>query len=101
MRTTSLLSVFRQLWKGLKCEGGHAYVQGTGVVVIGEIVLIKTIATANVEEIENCILSLIYIRQGLSSDELNSLSKMGSGFCIYVCGLKGRNVLFVSSLCKD
>jgi len=34
----SLLSVFRQLWKGLKCEGGHTSVQGTCVVVIGEIV---------------------------------------------------------------
>jgi hypothetical protein len=60
--------------------------------VIGEIVAMKTMATANVEEVENCILSLIFVLQGLNLDELNSLSKMVNGFCIYVCGVKGRNV---------
>jgi hypothetical protein len=84
--------VFRQLWRGWKCEGRHTFVQGTGIVVIREIVLMKFMASANVEEVENCILSLIFVRQGLSSDELKSLSKMGNKFCIYVCGVKGWNV---------
>jgi hypothetical protein len=73
--------------------------QGTGVAVIRENVLMKTIATANVEDVENCILNLIFVHKEFEiSDELQIALKTGEQ-SVCSCVWDGMS-LFVSGLCQ-